>query len=84
MWKSTFGFHPLVCLLDRPEIVSGKALAGIIRPGNAGSNTAADHVTVLDLALASLPVQVRPRPDGPRLDPPRRPLFRMDTYYFLP
>jgi len=29
----------------------GKALAAILRPGNAGSNTAADHFTVLGLAL---------------------------------
>ena len=27
-----------------------------MRPGNAGSGTAADHVTVLDAALAQLPV----------------------------
>ena len=69
-WKRTFGFHPLVCFLDRPEISSGEALAGICRPGNAGSNTAADHITVLDLALANLPEVARPRPgdpDGPRL-----------------
>jgi hypothetical protein len=33
--------------LDRPEIAGGEALAGLLRPGNAGSNTAADHVTVL-------------------------------------
>ena len=54
-WKKTFGFHPLLAFLDRPDISSGEALAGILRPGNAGSNTAADHVTVLDLALGSLP-----------------------------
>jgi hypothetical protein len=30
-------------------------LAGILRPGNAGSNTAADHIEVIDLALAQLP-----------------------------
>jgi hypothetical protein len=30
-WKKTFGFHPLFCFLDRPEIASGEALAGIIR-----------------------------------------------------
>ncbi len=69
-WKHTFGFHPLLCYLDRPEIASGEALAGIMRPGNAGSNTAADHITVLDVALASLPSAARPRPgapDGPRL-----------------
>jgi len=59
-WKKTFGFHPLLCFLDRPDISSGEALAGIVRPGNAGSNTAADHVTVLDLALGNLPAQARP------------------------
>ena len=64
-WKRTFGFHPLVCFLDRPEISAGEALAGVMRPGNAGSNTAADHVTVLDLALASLPEAARPRPGDP-------------------
>jgi len=69
-WKHTFGFHPLVCFLDRPEIASGEALAGIVREGRAGSNTAADHIEVLDMALAALPEVARPRPgdpDGPRL-----------------
>lgn len=69
-WKRTFGYHPLLCFLDRPEVTGGEALAGLLRPGNAGSNTAADHITVLDRALASLPAGARPRPldpDGPRL-----------------
>jgi len=69
-WKRTFGFHPLVCFLDRPEIASGEALAGIVRAGNAGSNTAADHIEILDLALANLPEAARPRlgdPTGARL-----------------
>lgn len=64
-WKKTFGFHPLLCFLDRPDIAGGEALAGLLRPGNAGSNTAADHVTVLKLALAALPPQARPRPGDP-------------------
>jgi len=64
-WKRTFGFHPLVCFLDRPEIESGEALAGIVRPGNAGSNTAADHIELLDLSLAGLPEVARPRPGDP-------------------
>lgn len=59
-WKRTFGFHPLLAYLDRPEAGGGEALAGLLRAGNAGSNTAADHVTVLDLALAALPEHVRP------------------------
>lgn len=51
-YKRGFGFHPLLCFLA----ATGEALAGILRPGNAGSNTAADHIEVLDLALAQLPV----------------------------
>ena len=68
-WKHTFGFHPLLCFLDRPEVAGGEALAGILRRGNAGSNTADDHITVLDLALAQLPAAYRPRPGDP--DSPR-------------
>jgi Transposase DDE domain group 1 len=41
------------------------ALAGLLRPGNAGSNTAADHVKVLDMALAQVPDSARPRPGDP-------------------
>ena len=50
-YKGGYGFHPLLCF----EATTGEALAGILRPGNAGSNTATDHVEVLDLALAQLP-----------------------------
>jgi Transposase DDE domain group 1 len=50
-YKGGFGFHPLLCF----EAASGEALAGILRPGNAGANTAADHVAVLERALAQLP-----------------------------
>jgi hypothetical protein len=64
-WKRTFGFHPLLAFLDRPEVSGGEALAGLLRPGNAGSNTAADHVTVLERALAALPEHARPRPGDP-------------------
>ena len=52
-FKHGFGHHPLLCYLDE----TGEALAGILRPGNAGSNTAADHKQVLDLALAQLDPQ---------------------------
>lgn len=65
-WKKTFGFHPLLVFLDRPEIAGGEALAGMLRSGNAGSNTATDHIEVLDAALAGLPARVRPGgPDCP-------------------
>jgi hypothetical protein len=64
-WKRTWGHHPLLVFLDRPEIAGGEALAGLLRPGNAGSNTAADHVTVLRWALESLPAASRPNPHDP-------------------
>lgn len=51
-YQHGFGFYPLVAFLDR----TGEALAAILRPGNAGSGTAADPITVLDAALAQLPV----------------------------
>jgi len=54
--------------LDRPDVSSGEALAGLLRPGNAGSNTAADHIAVLDMAIESLPPEARPGAEGgPRL-----------------
>ena len=34
---------------------TGEALAGLLRPGNAGANTAADHSALLQLALQQLP-----------------------------
>ena len=67
-WKRTYGMHPLACFLDRPEVSSGEALAAIQRSGNAGSNTAADHETVLRLAIDSVPEHARPRP-GDRTSP---------------
>jgi Transposase DDE domain group 1 len=51
-YKRGFGHHPLLAFLDATD----EALAGILRPGNAGSNTAADHVELLGMALAQLPV----------------------------
>lgn len=50
-WKGGFGFHPMLCFLDETD----DGLAGILRPGNAGSNTADDHVEVLAQALEQLP-----------------------------
>lgn len=34
---------------------TGEAMSGRLRPGNAGVNTAADHIAVLDDALAQIP-----------------------------
>ncbi len=40
-FKGGFGYHPLGAWLDN----TGEALAALLRPGNAGSNTASDHLT---------------------------------------
>jgi hypothetical protein len=50
-FKKTFGYHPMLAFCDN----TGEFLAATLRRGNAGSNTAADHITVLDSALAQLP-----------------------------
>jgi hypothetical protein len=76
-WKKTFGHHPLLAFLDRPEIAGGEALAGLLRTGNAGSNTASDHIIVLEQALASLPARWRPDPGHP--GGPNKVLVRCDT-----
>lgn len=57
-YKGGFGFHPLLATCGR------EALAGILRPGNAGANNAADHLEVFDLALEQLPPAAL---DGPIL-----------------
>ena len=49
-FKGGFGFHPLLAYLDETR----EALGAVLRPGNAGANTAADHLRVLDLALEQL------------------------------
>jgi len=55
-FKGGFGFHPLLAYLDCRELPGGgQPLAGLLRPGNAGANTAADHITVLADALEQLP-----------------------------
>jgi hypothetical protein len=63
-FKGGFGYHPLGAWLDN----TGEALAALLRPGNAGSNTAADHLTVLDQALAQLPDRWRSKPILVRAD----------------
>jgi hypothetical protein len=50
-FKGGFGFHPLLAYLDD----SREALAGMLRPGNAGAHSAADQIAVLDEALEQLP-----------------------------
>ncbi|GGT02818.1 transposase [Streptomyces chromofuscus] len=56
-WKRTFGHHPLVPFVGHGRNGSGEPLAGLLRPGNTGSNTAADHITTN--RMAQLPKQYR-------------------------
>ena len=58
-WKKTFGFHPLAAFADHGPEGSGEPLAIMLRPGNAGSSTAADHIEITRLALAQLPGHLR-------------------------
>jgi len=71
-FKRGFGFHPLTAFLDHGPAGTGEPLAILLRPGNAGSNTSADHITVVKAALAQLPAHRR----GQR--PGRKVLIRTD------
>jgi Transposase DDE domain group 1 len=53
-YKGGWGFHPLLVFAEE----TGECLAGMLRPGNATANGVADHVVVLDEALAQLPPEV--------------------------
>ena len=50
-FKGSYGHHPLTAWCDN----TGESLAFRLRPGNAGSNTASDHIGVLDEAIAQVP-----------------------------
>jgi len=52
-YKGGYGFHPMQAYLDETR----EALGGVLRPGNAGSNTAEDHKIVVDRALAQIPAE---------------------------
>ncbi|MGH3637276.1 MAG: IS1380 family transposase [Mycobacterium sp.] len=54
-YKRGFGFHPLWSFVDHGADGSGEPLSCLLRAGNAGSNTADDHIAVVRAALAQLP-----------------------------
>ncbi len=58
-WKKAFGHHPLKGFVDHGRGGSGEPVAGLLRPGKAGSNTAAYHLEAARLALARLPEKYR-------------------------
>src|SRR6266508_2670770 len=54
-YKGGFGFHPLTAWCSNV----GDSLAVMLRPGNAGSFTASDHIVVLDAAIEQIPAAWR-------------------------
>jgi hypothetical protein len=54
-FKGGYGFHPLLAWCDN----TGELLAVIPRKGSAGSNTAADHIAIIDAAIAAIPAKWR-------------------------
>jgi len=50
-FKGGFGFHPMLAYGDE----TGEALAGELRPGNAGANTAIDQIAVAEQAIQQIP-----------------------------
>ena len=60
-WKKTYGHHLLTVFADHGPESSGEPLAFLLRAGNAGSDTAADHIEATRLGLAQLPRRLRRR-----------------------
>lgn len=54
-YKGSWGHHPLMAWCDN----TGESLALQLRTGSAGSNTAADHIEVLDEAITQIPARHR-------------------------
>ena len=54
-YKRGFGFHPLMAFIDHGPDGTGEAAAAILRPGNAGANTAADHIALTTKILQQIP-----------------------------
>ncbi|HEY8449079.1 MAG TPA: IS1380 family transposase [Bacillota bacterium] len=54
-YKHSYGFHPILVTCDN----TGELLAIKLRPGNAGANTASDHLDVLAQAIGQIPAAHR-------------------------
>lgn len=61
-YKRGYGFHPLFAFVDHGQSGTGEPVAALLRAGNAGSNTAADHIAVTRKALAQMPFTTGSRP----------------------
>ena len=70
-FKKGFGYHPLTAWFDHGTGQgAGECAALVLRPGNAGSNTASDHIEIIRRALDQAGL-------GPR--PGRKVLVRTDS-----
>ena len=80
-FKKGFGFHPIGAWVDHGTGGTGEPVAMILRRGNAGSNTAVDHIQITKAGLAQLPSS------RPGRRPGRKVLIRADgaggTHEFL-
>ena len=80
-FKRGFGFHPLCVFVDHGALGTGEPLQIRLRPGNAGSNTAQDHIAVVKASLKQLPSHQAGTRPGPKV------LVRVDaagsTHAFL-
>ena len=59
-FKGGFGYHPLTAWFDHGPDGAGECAAIMLRPGNAGANTAADHIEVISRALDQAGLGSRP------------------------
>ncbi len=50
-FKGGYGFHPMLAYCDETR----EAMAALLRPGNAGANTASDQIAVAEAALEQIP-----------------------------
>jgi hypothetical protein len=80
-FKRGYGHHPIGGWVDHGPGGTGEPVAMVLRKGNAGSNTAVDHIEVTKAALRQLPST------GPGRRPGRKVLIRTDgaggTHEFL-
>ena len=53
-FKRGYGFHPLCAFIDHGPAGTGEPLHLMLRPGNAGSNTAADHIIAHPQSLGAV------------------------------
>ena len=50
-FRGGYGFHPILAYCDETR----ESMAGMLRPGNAGANSAADQIAVAEAALEQIP-----------------------------